>query len=147
MTCLRLETHKKRGLGTPMWRSEQWLNPVEEVSKITHPSAPELIVFDQCNMQNEQPEWKIAEQMSNLAKGRSGRRTASPPLKGLSAHSLAFTLETETAQMSCWCPQINKQQVKPAQPKQFILKPLRKPQRRRSKTATATTKHTSLCCS
>lgn len=58
---------------------------------------------------------KTDSQMSNLAEGHSGPQTASLQLKGISAHSLMFTLETESAQMLCWCPQTNKQRVKRVQ--------------------------------
>lgn len=55
---------------------------------------------------------KTDEQMSDLAKGHSGPPMASLRLKELLAHSVTFTLETESAQMFCWHPQTNNQTPK-----------------------------------
>ena len=60
--------------------------------------------------------------LTNLAGGAPGPQTASLRLKGLQAHSLKFTLETESAQMLCWRPQINKRQVEPAQPNRTAVR-------------------------
>lgn len=84
--------------------------------------------------------------MSNLAKGHSGLRTASLRFEGLSAHSLMFTLETETAQMLCWRPQTNKQTNKRNWHNPTELQPVHEPLRPRKGSRTATeTEHLSEC--